>query len=528
MKNVSILDCTLRDGGYINQWNFGAETIRGIINKLTDAGVEIIECGFLRNVDYQKDVALFSNVAQIQPFIAPKKSGVLYVAMIAFGDIDVDDISPYDGTSIDGIRLTFHKEDWPGAKEAAKKLMQKGYKVFIQPVGTTSYSDQELLTLIHEVNLLQPYAFYLVDTLGIMYRHDLLRLFYLIEHNLDSEISIGFHSHNNLQMSFSNAQELIRLNSKHHRIIDASVYGMGRGVGNLSTELLSEYINANVETRYRIIPLLSIADEHLFSIYAEYTWGYALPYYLSATEKCHPNYATYLLGKDTLTMEEICKILSLLPVDKRDIYHPELVEALYVKFQDYWVNDNKALQYIQSIVEGKDVLILAPGPTLKTEWHRIQSYIEERNPIVISTNFIPEAFEVNAVFVSNKKRLVHILEHTEKNRSIIATSNLINELESKAIFVNYGTFIGEGGAADNVGAMLIRLLTHCKVKFVALAGFDGFDVDAARNYCVGDLRRYADKAVLEQKNRDIEKQLNLALAKVSHKIITPTRYKIND
>lgn len=338
---------------------------------------------------------------------------------------------------------------------------------------------------------------------------------------------IGFHSHNNLQMSFANAQELIRLNSKHHRIIDTSVYGMGRGVGNLSTELLSEYINANIETRYRIIPLLSIADEYLFSIYAEYSWGYALPYYLSAAEKCHPNYATYLMSKDTLTMEEICKILSLLPVEKKDIYHPELIEALYVKFQDYLVDDSKALQDIQSMVEGKNVLILAPGSTLKTELHSIQSYIEKHNPIVISTNFIPESFKINAVFVSNKKRLAQILEQKMGNKSIVATSNLINELESTALFVNYGTFIGEGGAADNVGAMLIRLLTHCKVRFVALAGFDGFDVDAARNYCIGDLKRYADKDVIEQKNRDIEKQLNLALAKVAYKIITPTRYKIN-
>lgn len=232
MNHITILDCTLRDGGYINNWQFGRTNIQGIISKLNASGVDIVECGFLRDIPYNEDTAVFSRVSQIVPFLSEKRANTFYVAMIAYGDISPDAIEPYDGSSIGGIRLTFHKHEWDGAKTVAVQLMEKGYQVFIQPVGTTAYSDAELLQLIAQVNELQPYAFYLVDTLGILYRQDLLRLFYLVEHNLDPQIQIGFHSHNNLQLSFANAQELLRLDSKRDIIIDASVYGMGRGVGN--------------------------------------------------------------------------------------------------------------------------------------------------------------------------------------------------------------------------------------------------------------------------------------------------------
>ena len=95
----------------------------------------------------------------------------------------------------------------------------------MQPVGTTNYDDESLLKLIKDVNELKPFAFYLVDTLGVMYRHDMRKLFYLIDSNLSMSIKLGFHSHNNLQMSFANAQEMMRLAKRRKIIIDSSCYG---------------------------------------------------------------------------------------------------------------------------------------------------------------------------------------------------------------------------------------------------------------------------------------------------------------
>ncbi len=522
MNRISILDCTLRDGGYINRWNFGSDTIRDIVSLLVDANIEIIECGFLQDLPYDSDKAVFSAVDQIVPFIAPKKAGVLYVGMIALGDISPDRIAPYDGTSIDGIRLTFHKHEWEEARTAAVALMDKGYKVFVQPVGTTSYSDLELLKLIENVNALHPFAFYMVDTLGIMYRSDVLRMFYLIDKNLYLDIRVGFHSHNNFQLSFANAQEIMVQDSKRSIIIDSSVYGMGRGVGNLPAELLAEYINTNIEHKYDLLPLLTIADQYLMSIFAEHPWGYALPYFLSAKEHCHPNYAARLLDKQTLSIEAISKVLNMLPPDQRDLFHPELIEQAYNTFQNCWIDDSEVCAMMRELASEREVLIVGPGASVKSFDSEIRAFIEENKPFTVSVNFVPSGLPIDALFVSNQKRLNSIRPILESLPCVIASSNLLHELPESVHFINYTDYMGDG---DNAGAMLIRLMRKARARRIVLAGFDGFTSDTVANYCVPSFKRMLSEYEADKKNADISRQLYSALGDIPYCFLTPTRYQ---
>ncbi len=94
-----------------------------------------------------------------------------------------------------------------------------------------------------------------------------------------------------------NAEALVEMNLKRDICIDACVFGMGRGAGNLNLELFAEYMNENYDTEYRVEPMLEIMDEYLNDIYREKSWGYSLPLYLSASTGCHPNYAIYLEGR---------------------------------------------------------------------------------------------------------------------------------------------------------------------------------------------------------------------------------------
>lgn len=292
---ISILDCTLRDGGYVNDFNFGIKRINKVREKLQDANIEIIECGFLQSGKNDPEKTLYGNVESIN--VPEKQNSQMYVAMIAIGDITADEIAPYRPGYIDGIRISFHNgsKEWDDAKLLAKDVMAKGYKVFIQPIGTAFYSDSELLSLIEDVNELDPFAFYIVDTLGSMYKNDLLRLFFLVDHNLNNNICIGFHSHNNMQLSFANAMTLLELHTDRHVILDSSVFGMGRGAGNLNTELITHFINKNLEKRYDLVPILELIDDVILPIYKYASWGFSEPYYLSAIMGVHPNYASYLI-----------------------------------------------------------------------------------------------------------------------------------------------------------------------------------------------------------------------------------------
>lgn len=300
MNKISVLDCTLRDGGYVNDFNFSKQTIQTMITKLGKAHIDIIECGFLRDVDYQEDRSVYSRIEQITPFITPKRKHSMYVAMIVTGTIQPSKIVPRTKDTIDGIRITFHKKEMDEAFTLGYALMDKGYEVFMQPVGTTTYTDAEILALVEKINEMKPFAFYLVDTLGKLYAKQLLKLFYLVDDNLDEEIAIGYHSHNNLQLAFSNAQELILSSGKRDLLIDASILGMGRGAGNLCTEILTQYINENLEYRYHTELLIELVDEYISPISYIHPWGYSAGYFLAATNNCHPNYVGFLDRKSVV------------------------------------------------------------------------------------------------------------------------------------------------------------------------------------------------------------------------------------
>lgn len=353
MNKVAVLDCTLRDGGYVNDFDFSKNTIKTIIAKLGKAHMDVIECGFLKNIEYDENKSLYSDVDQITPLIAPKKKHTMYVAMIVTGTIQASKIIPRRKDTIDGIRITFHKKEMDEAFELGYALMDKGYEVFMQPVGTTSYSDVELLNLFERINEMKPYAFYLVDTLGKLYAKQLLKLFYLADDNLDEDITIGYHSHNNLQLSFSNAQQLIQSCGKRNIIIDGSVLGMGRGAGNLCSEILTQYINENIDYRYHTEMLLELMDEYISPISYIHPWGYSAGYFLAATNNCHPNYVGFLLNKQTLNMKQIYQVLKEIPSDERSLYNEKLIAGLYLKFQENEIDDKDTIKELQKLIKDK-------------------------------------------------------------------------------------------------------------------------------------------------------------------------------
>ena len=329
MNRVHILDCTLRDGGYCNLWDFGFENTKDIISGLIKSNVEIIECGFLTDkVKYNKNVTKFTDLKELSSVIPDKRDGKLFVAMVNYGEYDINLLPNYDGSSIDGIRVAFHKKDMSEALDLCEKIQSKGYKVFIQAMVSLSYTDEEFLRLINYANKIGPYAFYIVDSFGMMKKKSLTRLFYMVEHNLNENIWIGFHSHNNMQLAFSNAQELVNIQTNRNLIIDSSVYGMGRGSGNLNTELFVEYLNDNCGTEYNIKPLLKIIDDIINGFYQKNYWGYSLPNYISASHNAHPNYASYLDDKKTLTVENINEIFDMMDSEKSVEFDKEYIEEL--------------------------------------------------------------------------------------------------------------------------------------------------------------------------------------------------------
>ena len=486
MNRIRILDCTLRDGGYINDFRFGNTVIKDIISKLSKSSIDIIECGFLQSGAFDRDQSLYGSVSAIQQHIGTKNKNLMYVAMIQYGGISNEEIEPYDGTSVDGIRVTFHEHEIDDAFVLGQQLMDKGYQVFMQPVGTVTYTDEALLKLIARINLLKPYAFYIVDTLGTMYKNDLLRMFYLVDHNLDKRIAVGFHSHNNLQLSFANAQELMQLNTPRHLILDASVYGMGRGAGNLHTELVTQYINANFGLQYDNWEILEIIDQYIRPLSLRYTWGYDAAYYIASITGCHPNYASFLLNKQTLHVQDIYSILNGLDPDRRALFDKVYIGDAYLRHMNHRVDDRDAVRELKELVGGKKVLLLAPGKSLRSRTEMLCRLVDSGEYVTISVNFIPKDIPVDMAFISNMKRFrsaYELVEYSERNIRVVVTSNIDTSNSEGVTVLDFSSYINEEQSiADNAGLMCMNLLKKLGANSLLLAGFDGFADNQRENY----------------------------------------------
>ena len=512
---ISILDCTLRDGGYVNNFHFGSNHIQTIKDKLCSFNLEIIECGFLQSGKSDPKYSLYGGIEQI--FLPREHGNQMFVAMIAFGEMDAREIVPRRPGYIDGIRLTFHNEEWSETKKFAANLIDKGYKVFIQPVGTVSYPDENLLTLIKEVNELNPFAFYLVDTLGSMYKNDLMRQFFLVEHNLAPGICLGFHSHNNLQLSFANTMALLELHTERHIIIDSSVFGMGRGAGNLNTELITHYINQNIENRYDLIPLLELIDDIILPIYKHTPWGFSGSYYLSAIMGVHPNYATFLMDKQSVGMTKISEILNKLPESERHLYSKHEIETLYHDEMSHNVEDHAAIEELSAKVDGRDVLVIAPGGSIKTHRQLIKEYIGNTNPFVVSLNVATEDFLPDLIFVSNRKRFEQLSENAVP---VAVTSNISTNGANGVYVIDYDSVLDD--PSDPSGIIVLRFLIRLGIKNVALAGYDGFT--GGHNHFAENLDRYLTAETVADLNESMGNKLVEIGELMSVVFITPSIY----
>lgn len=528
MSKIQILDCTLRDGGYINDFQFGNRSIKKIIKQLQNAHIDIVECGFLEDGDYEPDCSVFTSVEQIREVLPSNRTErTMYVAMACYGEYNLDQLSPYDGTSISGIRVTFHYDEVEDALEYCQRIQLLGYRVFVQPVGTTSYSDQQLIKLIQSVNEMKPYAFYLVDTLGLMQKDDVARFFYLIDHNLDKDIHMGFHSHNNLQLSYSNCQYLASIVTDRTISLDSSVYGMGRGAGNLNTELIAAYLNNYNAGNYLIEPLLEIVDEHIAQIKESHEWGYSVPYYLAAINGCHPNYASFLSGKQTLTVKQIGTILRMIEPEKRSLFNKKLAEEKYKEFQDIEINDSQALSALQTAFEGKKVLLIAPGSSISDSVDRILERANSEDFIIISVGFVPDFVNPDFVFLTNSKRFSTTFNPNNKPIKLIYTSN-IQDVITDGFKLNYQSllFTQDEIVVDNSSIMLLNLLIRLGVKNVEIAGMDGYSPDD-KNYYEGRLRLDFGKTTdYSQLNASVSEALLTLGHRIGLKFITPTNYKL--
>ncbi len=533
MNHAKLLDCTLRDGAYLIDKKFGDASINGIINGLLNTGIDLIEIGFLQNEGFGEGKTVFKNSKDAEKYVPENKNGTLFTVLADYSRYSVENLDEYTGKSFDAVRACFFKKERYDVIDFCKEIKRKGYKLFIQPVDILGYSDIELIEFIEMINTLEPYCLSIVDTFGSMYVEDLRRVYEIINHNLIPNCKIGFHSHNNMQMSSALSQEFLRMTfGKRNVVVDATISGMGRGAGNTPTELIVQYMVSKLGYNYDIDALLDVIDEYMDNIRSRCSWGYSTNYFIAGAYGAHVNNIAYLSKKNSIRYKDIRYILNKVGAIPRKRYNYDLLEKTYVDYLNSEINDSKALEYLKNIFQNRNVVMIAPGRTAKTCCSDIKRYIEENNALVISVNFMYDSVKTDYMYFSNVKRYQYWSNVPEtKSINKILTSNVTLNPRENEYVVSFTKLVKCGWEhMDNSAILLLRLLDGLNVKSIAIAGLDGFEYNLKNtdNYVSPEMElaniNDASKLLNKELSEMLEDYMETKTGDENVIFITPSRF----
>lgn len=488
MGKIQLLDCTLRDGAYIVNSEFGTPAIKGIIGRMQEANVDIVECGWLKDPPHREGCSYFHVPSDLERYLGKKSQRSLLVAMIDWDRYDLSALPPCDGKSIDAIRVVFPYAHFREGIEVGKEIAQKGYRVFFQAANTLQYSDEDLKELADCINEARPVSLSVVDTFGAMYHEDVERIVKVLDARLDPSIKLGFHSHNNQQLSFSLTQRFIELlcGSARDIVVDSSLCGMGRGAGNTTTELLANYLNLKHHANYDMNVIMDAIDVYMQPFLENFKWGYSIPYFIAGMYCCHVNNIAYLLKNHRTNARDMRNIIGSLSPEERRHYDYDLLESKYLENQSRVVNDKEGMSALEKAFGHKNVLLIAPGRSTIDEEAKIKKFIEERRPIVLGVNAVNARYALDYLILTNRARYDYARtsyrEEFEKPEKILL-SNVKTEGDGREIVINFDRIVKRGWEHfDNAVILTLRLLEKLQVKEVAIAGFDGFKHKYAESY----------------------------------------------
>lgn len=490
-KDLNVIDCTLRDGGYYNNWEFSKELVEEYVLKLSKVGLKYIEIGFRSSENKKfKGPTWHTSENYLNSLKIPKnlKLGV----MINSSEIINNNSNIRDKlkkvfflkkkSRLSFVRVASHFEELDASIQICEILKDMGYFVFLNLMQISEYKDSELLNVSKKINGSKLDVLYIADSLGSLKRDKLKNIIEIISGNCKK--NLGIHAHDNLSLALDNSLYAKDLGVKW---LDATVLGMGRGPGNVKTEsLVFEIYKSDIS------PILKLIKDFFLQLKDKYQWGTNIYYYLAAKYSIHPTYIQELL-KITSDPQQILKIINTLNEVGGQRYNVNLIKSEFQKPIDY----KKGKWSPSKIFKNKNVLLIAPGKILKEYKDEIKYFIKKDKPIVLALSPKVE-FEkklINYYLACNPLKMFGETDLYKKlNAPLILPYSLLQKDYKKKFlnlnFLDFGVGISTNKFIfkDN-GAHIPKLynlayaLAICasgKCKNIYLAGFDGSNYDPSR------------------------------------------------
>jgi 4-hydroxy 2-oxovalerate aldolase len=294
---IKVLDCTIRDGGLTNKWQFSDETVRKVFLALSESGIDYMEIGYKSSEQYfsraEHGAWKFCTEEDIKRIVGDVETKMKLSAMADIGRIDSEDI-PYKKDSIlDMIRVACYAKEIDKGIALAHECLNKGYEVTINLMAVSKVLEKDLDEALNDLSKSDVPVVYLVDSFGSLYSeqiHFLAKKYFQALPGKD----LGIHTHNNQQLAFANTIEAIIAGVNR---LDATLYGMGRGAGNCPLELLLSFLK---NPKFDIRPLIEVIQEIFIPMKTEIEWGYHIPYLITGVLNEHPRSAMKIMAQNEL------------------------------------------------------------------------------------------------------------------------------------------------------------------------------------------------------------------------------------
>lgn len=491
---LNILDCTLRDGGYYNDWDFDAELVSEYLEAVSVAGLEFVELG-LRQFNNTKYCGAHAYMTREYLKRLDLPEGPAYGVMIDAKTVLSENTSQQDCIDklfldavlekVSLVRVAAHFREVSECLPMLVRLKEKGYTVGLNIMQTSLYSDLDLIKLSAIISRWEAIdVVYFADSLGSMGVPDVERVIKALRSNWNGDL--GFHAHNNMGQAISNTMKAVELGCNW---IDCTVTGMGRGAGNAETEYL--LLESMLRPMEALGPLFDLVTTRFSAMKKDCGWGTSLPYYIGAMKNIHPTYVQELCYDSSTQASLLPGILKDLgDTAKPHVFKKAVLEDVKssIVLQGGHIGGMRA----PNILARREVLLIAQTESMLRYESAIADYVKKKNAILMSINMpkLGSSLDYDYIVVShNEKFREESYNYQNTNCRFIAPKQLFRDSSIDVAF-DYGFSVKEN-VFENHGSysdIPFRLTLAYAIGFcldagagnINLAGFSGFDKDDPR------------------------------------------------
>lgn len=495
---INILDCTLRDGGYYNNWDFDEKLVNDYLQTLDSLQIDFVEIGFRTLKDdsfkgaFAHSTDNYLNSLNIPEGLKNKIGVMINGSEIANPKTQIDCLEklfkPKTKSPVSLVRIACHIHEFNNCLPASNWLKKNGYLVGFNLMQISDCSKKEITSYAKNASTFPIDVLYFADSLGSLDQQSLSKIIEAFKIGWKGDL--GIHTHDNMGQAIANVKQSIKSGVSW---IDSTITGMGRGPGNAQTEYLVLSLKERFKSQRSIIKLIKLIQKYFKPMQNNYGWGMNPFYFLAGQNGIHPTYVQEMIQDNRYNEEDILSVIDYLKIKggkKFSFSNLDLARHFYSeKPEGSWEPEN--------ILKNESILILGSGPGIKKYQSAIENFIKNTKPYVIALNTQSNIRQelINARAACHPMRLLSDFhEHIKLPQPLITPfsmlpTNLKEELRNKEI-LNYGVEINNQGFSFHknyceipvslVMAYTIAIANSGKAKEILLAGFDGYSHEDPR------------------------------------------------